>query len=50
MKYMLKGEGYVDIELTAEEFKALHDFLSVSRIKNYLNELTNETQITSRRR
>lgn len=50
MKYMLKGEGYADIELTEEEFKALHDYLTVIRIKNYLNELTNETQITSRRR
>lgn len=48
MKYMLKGEGYVDIELAEEEFKMLHNFLIASRIKNYLNELTNETQITSR--
>lgn len=50
MKYVLKGEGYADIELTEEEFKALHNFLTVSRIKIYLNELTNETHITSRRR
>ena len=48
VKYVLKGEGYVDIELTKEEFKMLHNFLIASRIKNYLNELTNETQITSR--
>lgn len=43
MKYMLKGEGYADIELTEEEFKALHDFLTASRIKNYFNVLINET-------
>jgi len=48
VKYVLKGEGYADIELTEDEFKALHNFLIASRIKNYLNELTNETQITSR--
>lgn len=48
MKWILKGEGHVDIELTEEEFKMLHNFLIASRIKNYLNELTNETQITSR--
>jgi len=48
MKWILKGEGHVGIELTEEEFKMLHNFLIASRIKNYLNELTNETQITSR--
>lgn len=48
MKYFLKGEGYVDIELTKEEFKMLHNFLIANRIKNYLNELSNETQIASR--
>lgn len=48
VKYVLKGEGYVDIELTKEEFKMLHNFLIAFRIKNYLNELTNETQIASR--
>lgn len=48
MKWFLKCEGHVDIELTEEEFKMLHNFLIASRIKNYLNELTNETKITSR--
>lgn len=38
----------MDIELTEEEFKMLHNFLIASRIKNYLNELTNEAKITSR--
>lgn len=48
MKWLLKDEGHVDIELTEEEFKMLHNFLIASRIKNYLNKLPNETKITSR--
>lgn len=48
MKWFLKGEGHVDIELTEEEFKMLHNFLIANRIKNYLNELSNDTQIASR--
>lgn len=35
MKWFLKGEGYVDIELTEKEFKMLYNFLIASRIKNY---------------